>query len=1004
MKLRVSLFCICSFAILLTYGQSNHQWAPRSIGPAGMSGRITAIDVVLDNPKVWYIGTASGGLWKTVNDGTTFNPIFDDQPVQSIGAVSVFQPNPNIIWAGTGEGNPRNSQTSGGGIFKSLDGGRTWQHMGLELTRNIHRVLTHPTNPDIAWLGALGNPYTAGEHRGVYKTTDGGLTWRKVLGASNQTGVAELRVDPSNPDKLFAALWQIQRTPWDMTSGGEGSGLFVSHDGGEHWMDLSEKGGLPEKPYGRIGIAIAPSRPDMVYTMIESKKNALYKSVDGGATWTVINQKTIGSRPFYFSEMYVDPKNENRIYNLYSRLSKSENGGKDFEVIEDWGFEVHADHQAFWIHPDDPDFIIDGTDGGLYWTKDGAEHWRFAENLPLGQFYHVTLDNEYPYNVYGGLQDNGTWYGPNKVWNRGELRNGYWKELAFNDGFDVAIDAIEEHIVYALWQGGMLVRINKKTGQRKTIRPADPKRELRFNWNAAIAADPFTSGTVYIGSQFVHKSADFGNTWQVISPDLTTNDPAKQQQLTSGGLSIDATTAENHTSLVSIAPSPIVEGVIWAGSDDGKVHLTEDGGASWKDLSRNMKGVPEDGWVTQIVPSLYDKKSAFVVIDNHRQGDWRPYIFETKDGGRSWKNLLLDMGVETFALSFVQHPKTPNLMFAGTEFGLYYSLDAGVTWQKWEKGYPSVSTKDLKIHPRENDLVMATFGRSFWILDDLGPLEELAGSTDLENTTAYLFKTRQTYQAIIDQAIGQRLTPAHMFTGDNLPKGATITYQVVKSDSVKLSVSRGGEIIYAWKEKAEAGLNRTYWNLEKEGKPIYGPLMSPVLERPLVAPGEYTINLDYQGLTFEKPLIVLPDPRIDYDPQAFEENEAHRDRLEAISLAKDALLDSLAYIEKALSEHANQSNSQLVDTIRSHVDTIWSMIGYRNVQGAISDSPRLEHQISKAFYYMHSPYEPVSINDRRVISDLEKQLANVQSMYQSKLLPFWMRFKNEVTTNGFEFE
>lgn len=993
--------------ILITFSdlvaQPLNQWEPRGIGPAGMSGRVTAIDVVLNNTKIWYIGTASGGLWKTSNDGTTFEPIFDDRPVQSIGAVAVFQPNPSIIWVGTGEGNPRNSQNSGAGIYKSFDAGRTWQLMGLEKTRNIHRVLTHPTNPDIVWVGAQGNPYTADEYRGVYKTTDGGRTWRKVLESNGKAGVAELRIDPSNPNKLFAALWQIQRTPWDMTSGGEGSGLFVSIDGGETWTDLSEKGGLPEKPYGRIGIAIAPSDSEIIYALVENQKNALYKSTDGGANWTMINDKTIGSRPFYFADLYVDPKNENRVYNLYSRLAKSENGGKDFEVIEDWGFEVHADHQAFWIHPNDPHFIIDGTDGGLYWTKDGTANWRFAENLPLGQFYHVTLDEEYPYNVYGGLQDNGTWYGPNKVWNRGGLRNGYWKELAFNDGFDVAIDVKADHMVYALWQGGMLVRINKATGQRKTIRPSDPERNLRFNWNAALAADPFQSGTVYLGSQYVHKSTDWGASWEIISPDLTTNDPKKQQQLTSGGLSIDATTAENHTSLVSLAPSPIAKGLIWTGSDDGKLHVTTDGGATWTDLTDNIKDAPQNGWITQIVPSTHDEQTAYVVIDNHRQGDWKPYVYETKDGGKSWNNLLKDKGVEAFALSFVQHPQTPDLMFVGTEFGLYYSLDAGETWNKWETGYPSVSTTDLKIHPRENDLVMATFGRSFWVLDDLGPLEQMASEPSIREESSYLFELRPAYQAIIDQAIGQRLTPAHLFTGDNLPKGAAISYWLGAEDSVEFQIMRANEVIYSWKEKGKRGINRTYWNLEKSGKSIYGPLMSPVLERPLVQPGEYEVVLFNKDSQQQRSLIVLPDPRIDFQPDNFKENELLRDELEKIDQHKNSLLDSLRFIEKIMAQYPEHLDQEQTDQLKEKVELIWSQMAYRNVQGAISDSPRLEHQIGKAFYYMHSPYEPVTDNDRQVIENLKEQLADVQSSYREELLPLWMEVKQVISEVGFKF-
>ncbi|MEM8895985.1 MAG: sialidase, partial [Bacteroidota bacterium] len=492
--------------------------------------------------------------------------------------------------------------------------------------------------------------------------------------------------------------------------------------------------------------------------------------------------------------------------------------------------------------------------------------------------------------------------------------------------------------------------------------------------------------------------------WEVISPDLTSNDPSKQQQLTSGGLSIDATTAENHTTLTVISHSPIKEGWIWTGSDDGKVHLTQDGGETWIDLTKNINGMPDNGWVTQIVPSSYDEQSAFVVIDNHRLGDWKPHVFKTENGGKSWTNIVADKGIEAFALSFVQHPETPNLMFLGTEFGLYYSIDGGELWSKWEMGFPSVSVTDLKVHPRENDLVAATFGRSFWVLDDLGPLEELAKNSSIQNEKAYLFKTRPAYQAIINQAIGQRLTPAHMFTGDNHPKGAALSYWLSGDDSVTLTVSKAEKKIYLWQEYGSQGLNRTNWNLEKAGKPIYGPLMSPVLERPLVAPGEYTIELNVGNKKMTQPLTVLPDPRIDYDPQAFADNEVLRNKLEVINSSKDALIDSLEHIERMLKLRTQKEYEALADSIREKVNLVWDLIAFRNVQGAISDSPKLGHQISKAFYYMHSPYEPVTENDRVVITALQDQLANVQSTYTDVLLPHWQRFKRKVAVEGFKFD
>jgi hypothetical protein len=489
---------------------------PRNIGPAGMSGRVTAIDVVRERPDIIYVGTASGGIWKSSSGGVDWEPIFDDQGAHSIGAIDIYQKNPSIIWAGTGEGNPRNSANMGAGVHKSIDGGRTWQYMGLEQTRTIHRLIVHPDNPNIVYVGAQGVQWGDTEERGLYKTTDGGETWEKILYNNNRTGIADLVMDPSNPNKLFAAMWEYRRWPWFFESGGEGSGLYMTLDGGETWEEITSEDGLAEGPLGRIGLAISKSKPDRVYAWVESENNALYRSDDGGYNWEktveMSEDNAMGNRPFYYADIYVDPKNENRVYSLYSFLSVSQDGGKSFESIYPYYNYIHPDHHAFYIHPDDPSFIIDGNDGGMNISHDRGETWRFVPNLPVAQYYHINVDMQIPYNVYGGMQDNGSWQGPAYVWQSGGIRNSHFQELYFGDGFDVVVDSSNSRYAFAMSQQGNVGRVDLLTGHSKFVKPVHPEgTQLRFNWNAGIAMDPIHDETVYFGSQFLHKSADQGN-------------------------------------------------------------------------------------------------------------------------------------------------------------------------------------------------------------------------------------------------------------------------------------------------------------------------------------------------------------------------------------------------------------------------------------------------------------------------------------------------------------
>jgi photosystem II stability/assembly factor-like uncharacterized protein len=898
---------------------------PRSIGPAGMSGRITAIDAVISNPDIIYVGSASGGLWKSTSGGINWESLFDNENVMSIGALAIQQDNPSVIWVGTGEGNPRNSLNGGYGLYKSLDGGKTWKLIGLEKTRHIHRIIIDPKNPNTVYIGAIGSPWGEHPERGVYKTDDGGLTFKQVLFVDNKTGCAELIMDPTNPNKLFASMWEHRRQPWTFKSGGPGSGLHVTYDGGKTWTKLSSQDGLPEGDLGRMGLAIARSKPDVVYALIEAKKNALYRSDDGGSKWTKVNDKNeIGNRPFYYFEIYVDPKNENRVYSLFSGINISEDGGKSFRSLIGSGFGgVHPDHHAFWINPQNPNMIMDGNDGGMNISYDMGKNWRFIENIPVGQFYHVNVDMDHPYNVYGGMQDNGSWVGPAYVWRNAGIRNSYFQEVAFGDGFDVSPDPEDNRFGYAMSQGGNLSRYDRTTGYNQSIRPTHPdaNMKLRFNWNAAFAQDPYDEATIYYGSQFLHKSTDRGNTWQIISPDLTTNDPNKQKQNDSGGLTIDATGAENFCTIISIAVSAIEKDVIWVGTDDGRIHISRDAGKSWKDVSSSISGLPKNAWIPQVRTSTFKIGEAFIVVNNYRQFDYKPYIFRTSDYGQTWTSMVnaSQVGESNYTLSIQQDLEEPRLFFLGTENGLWVSIDEGRNWTRWTNGYPKgLSTMDMVIHPREHDLVLGTFGRAFYVLDDIRPIRQLVktGGATL-NETVKIFNPAEAYLVATQQPAGIRFDADAMFNGQNRPNGALLSIVVnkpeekketvastpdkkdtrskpakaqvettpapekklpgskPKADSLKIEVvNQNGKIIQTIKQKApeENGLIRLTWNLREEGEPMPRRQSGPggggggfgFGGGNVVLPGTYKLRVLYAGSKDSTLVVVKSDPRYEF--------------------------------------------------------------------------------------------------------------------------------------------
>jgi photosystem II stability/assembly factor-like uncharacterized protein len=894
---------------------------PRNIGPAGMSGRVTSIDAVYNNPTTIYLGTASGGVWKTENGGASWIPVFDEQPIQNIGSVAITQSNPSVVWAGTGEGNPRNSVSLGEGIYKSLDGGKTWKCMGLQKTRNIHRIIIDPKNPDIVYAGVMGNPFMEHAERGVYKTIDGGENWKLILHTNDTSGVGDMVMDPSNPNKLFVNMYQHKRTPWSLKGGGSGSGLYVTYDAGKSFKKLTKEEGLPAGEFGRIGISISRSQPNRVYALVEATKNGLYRSDDGGLKWELVNSESsvVTNRAFYFQDISCDPINENRLYNINQMISVSEDGGKTFKNVIPYS-GIHPDHHAWWIHPYDANFIIDGNDGGIGISRDRGKTWQFDEKLPLGQFYHINTDNQLPYHVMGGLQDNGSWNGPAYVWIQSGIRNAYWQGVSGGDGFDVVPDPEDPNWVYAMSQGGSLSRYNIGTGEEWSIRPPRPdmKTKQRFNWNSGIAQDPFDKKTIYYGSQFVNKSTDKGASWTIISPDLTTNDSAKIDQSSNGGISIDITGAENYCTILCIEPSSKEQGVIWAGTDDGNVQLTRDGGKSWTNFKGKIPGFPAGGWIPQIRASKNNAAEAFVVVNDYRRGDMMPYIFRTSDFGKTWSRIVDEKKVTGYVLTIIQDPVEPNLIFVGTEQGLWISLDNAATFQQFKNGYPSVSTYDFAIQEREADLVVATFGRALWIFDDIRPLRKLAankGQLFTKKLTA--FDAPLAYQAIIKNSPGIEYSTYGTYEGENRKTGAALSFYLKKtaSDSGKNKIAdtaivkifnANNEQVRTLRIKADSNFNRFYWGMEGKGirasaqggRGTRGAARN-ILDEPsglAVDPGIYKVVLDLGKELKDSMMVVVND-----DPNA-PKPKALRDALRATNTRLDKSALKLVDLTDRLTE------------------------------------------------------------------------------------------------------
>jgi photosystem II stability/assembly factor-like uncharacterized protein len=971
----------------------------RNIGSAAMSGRIAAVAAFGDGGKTTiYVGAASGGVWKSIDGGTTFKPVFDKQPVQSIGALAIDPSNPKTIWVGTGEPWTRNSVSIGDGIYRSTDEGETWTHMGLPASERITRILVHPKNGAVVYACVPGKLWSDSNDRGLYKTSDGGKTWSLVLRGSNpSTGCSTVAMDPTNPEILISGLWDFRRKGWTFRSGGDGpdavsgSGLHRSTDGGKTWkpMTSSTNRGLPAAPWGRVEVTYAPSDPKIVYAMIESKASALFRSADGGATWEARDKSQMMVwRPFYFARLIVDPANPNRVFKVNLNLIVSEDGGRSFSSA---GGGAHGDWHDLWIDPRNPKHVIGGDDGGLWTSIDGGNRWHKNNNLPISQFYHVSVDNKDPYKVYGGLQDNSTWVGDSAY--GGGITNSRWENLYGGDGFWAVVDPSDSEAVYVESQGGYIGRVDRRTMVSRDIQPKPGyKEKLRFNWNTPIHASPTQRNTIYLGGQFLFRSRDRGETWQRISPDLSTNDPEKQKQELSGGVTVDNSSAEMHTTIYSISESPRNANVIWVGTDDGNLQLTQNGGAKWTNVVGNVTGLPPASWVSWVEASRFDAATAYATFDRHTFGDMTPWVYKTTDYGKTWKRIVSpEQGVRGYAHVIKEDTVERNLLFVGTELGLWISIDGGARWAEFKGGdFPSVAVRDMQVQQRDNDLVLGTHGRGIWIIDDITPLRALSAAT-LEKQTAFL-PIRPIQQRMSSN--GGWVEGDAAFVGANPPGGAMITYYLRSRHvygPIKLEIlDAAGKLVDTIAPTKRRGINRVGWSMRVKAArvPRAAQLAFSASQGPRVVPGTYTVRLTRGNEVVEGKLAIGLDRRAPYNLAArkaqfdaamrihklFEEMSALTDKIEA-------LRGAAAEREKAL---GNDDLAKKLRALRDKLEDTRKLIVATTEGGAITGEERIREHLDTLYGAINgwdgrpTNYQLAAIDARRrELGDVQKQLETI---------------------------
>ncbi len=916
----------------------------REIGPAVMGGRIDDFAVVEGNPNIVFVGVASGGVWKTTNNGTTWTPVFDKEAVSTIGDIAIAASDPSVVWVGSGEPNNRQSSSWGDGAYKSLDGGKTWQNVGLRTTHHIGRIVIHPRNPDVVYVAAEGHLWGPNAERGVYKTTDGGKTWVQVLKINDDTGVSDIAMDPQSPDILYAAAYERRRTPFGFNGGGPDSGIYKTTDGGVTWKKLTK--GLPYEnggDTGRIGLDIYRKDPNIVYAVVQHEKGGTFRSDDKGETWKKMGDTN--PRPSYYSQIRIDPNNDLRIWELGAQMFYSEDGGKKF--VTDRVKGIHGDFHAMWIDPADSNHMLAGSDGGIHWSYDAGRTWDFVNTMAIGQFYEIGLDNEMPYHICGGLQDNGSWCGPSQSLTRDGITNEDWFVIHGGDGFYAAIDPVEPWIVYTESQDGHIDRRDLRTAQQRSIEPEAKYGEphYRFQWNSPVAVSAHNHTMIYYGGNYLFKSTDRGDTWTRLGGDLTTGVDRNKLQIF--GKTPDKNTLSRHDgvqeypTITTLCESPLTPNVLWVGTDDGNLQVTRDGGKTWKNVAARVPGVPKGMYVSRVVASKAGEGAAFATFDGHRSDDYGIYIFVTNDYGESWKAIRNGIPESAGSVHVVrEHPRNQNLLFAGLEFGLWVSWDRGANWTALKNNFPTVPVDDIQIQARENDLVLATHGRSIWIFDDITPIEKMDAGALNSDLTFFPPHAATTFNIRMRRWSGGQ----KFFTAKNPPYGAILNYylkeavppeppkaeqepdkdnkdkaaaarteekgkgtaeekskssaEAKKEGKAKITVSdKDGKIVREFDGPGAAGMNRANWDLR------YNPAAEPTPEQmeainagywegprgPRVEPGRYTVKIKAGAKEATQEVVVEDDPHVQLSPEDRVARRAAMDQLYAMekTAAKD---------------------------------------------------------------------------------------------------------------------
>jgi photosystem II stability/assembly factor-like uncharacterized protein len=916
----------------------------RSIGPANMGGRVADVEGVPGNPNVVYVGTASGGIFKTTNAGVTWRPIFDQQSTISVGDIALEPGNPDVVWVGTGESAVRNSISFGDGVYKSTDGGKTWQNVGLRDSERISKILISPRDPNTVYVGALGHAFGPNAERGVFMTTDGGRTWQKTLYIDAQHGVADMDIDPQNPNIVYAAMWFFERKPWTHRSGDDRGGVFKSIDGGRTWKKL--EGGLP-KTIGRIGLSVSQSNPNVVYAITEAKEGKLYRSDDKGETWRrVSDQAGIVSRGFYYTHVRVDPLNENHVYAVASTLYASIDGGRTFRPVTG---RTHVDYHAFWMDPKDPRRVWVGEDGGVAVSQDAGETWENINNMPIGQFYQVHADNRAPfYNVMGGLQDNGSWTGPSQNREPAGIQNDDWRMVSFGDGFWMLNHPDDPDLYLSESQGGNVVRTDMRNREQQLVVPSERANEggpaaeaaYRFNWNSPLVPSPHDKNTVYLGGNVLFRTTDFGKSWTPISPDLTTNDKEKQKEA-GGPVAFENTGAEYHTTIISIAESPLKAGTIWVGTDDGNLQRTTDGGKTWSNLTKSVPDLKPFSPVSHVEPSASDPEVVYAAFDRHMLDDFHPYAFKSTDGGKSWRNISGDLPDHAYVHVVREDPKNPNLIYAGTELGIFASYTSGRDWVSLRlKNLPTVAVHDIKIHPRDNDVIIATHGRSLLIFDDAAPIQQM--TPQVRGEDVHLFDVRPALRfsrMMTRYGIGDK-----PYAGQNPPYGALITYYLKSKPDDKATFkmqvfdAKGKLISDIQKPSKEPGLNRAVWDLRFGGAQVRRPPndeepnFTGAPRGPAVVPGVYTVKLTLGDKTLQKPVEVRLDPTVSASAADLVKLQEMSLRLRDMQSttntalrALDSLKSQLEFIEKTEKDRVSDLPKEFAEKMTAYKKQVTDM-------------------------------------------------------------------------------